>query len=235
MVAVLKPRSAWTDREPTGSRDMRTDPVDEIYFHWPGSDLNPRLSDEDTLKEIQRQHMDDKRPPWWDIGYSAAVGHNGVVYDCRGFGIQGGHTKGHNDTSYGLLFLLGLKDQVEPLMVEGAVAWLRRGEATGHIDKEAKILGHSQASKTKCPGPSVLKLAKQLDSDRWWDFDSNGRTQNISPELIEVYLQVLGSEPHKFAEVWQARIDAGVVTLDEVRWKLVGVALGELRNKPKRK
>lgn len=232
-MAVLKPRSAWTNREPKDAKAMENDPVEEVFFHWPGSDLDPRLSDEDLLKGIQRQHMDNRG--WWDIGYSAAVGHNGVVYDCRGFGIRGGHTKGHNETSYGLLFLLGLDDPVEPLMVDGAVAWLRRGEATGHVKKSAKIKGHNQASRTKCPGPSVLKLVKQLNSDGWWDFDKDRRPLNVSPELTEVYLQVLGSKPHKFAEVWQARIDAGVVTLDEVRWSLVGVALGELRSKPKGK
>ena len=42
---------------------------------------------------------------WSDIGYSFVIGGDGRIYEGRGWGRVGAHTKGQNSVSYGIGFI----------------------------------------------------------------------------------------------------------------------------------
>ena len=198
--------------------------VREVFFHYPAYEKFPAKKPlEDVLLDIQRYHMDTNG--WTDIAYSHAVFPDGQVFELRGWGVVGGHTYGHNSTSYALLFMVTIDGPVTDAMVDGARAWLREGEALGHISRSARIQGHKDVRPTLCPGENVMEVVEQLDEEDWW-----ATAPPVTPELHQAYLDLLGREPTEYAQVWQEKINLGEVTLTEVKFFLVGVRLGELED-----
>ena len=42
---------------------------------------------------------------WNDIGYSFLIGEDARVYEGRGWGVEGAHTRGYNDKAYAASFI----------------------------------------------------------------------------------------------------------------------------------
>ncbi|KAM4627099.1 peptidoglycan recognition protein 5 isoform 1-T1 [Polymixia lowei] len=55
------------------------------------------------LIHIQKMHM--KERDFDDIGYNFLVGGDGTVFEGRGWGVIGAHTKGNNHDSLGIAFM----------------------------------------------------------------------------------------------------------------------------------
>lgn len=218
----IRTREWWRAREPKAVQQLPSGPVPEVVFHWPGVDYHTDKALQVVLRSIQDYHMDQRE--WHDIGYNFAVDRNGIVVTLRGFGVEGGHTRGHNDKSLGILLLLNLDEEVSTPMTEAVAQLLRHAESEGHITRKTKVLGHNEVANKPCPGPAGQALVDILATDGWWDNTADG-APIISPELEKAYIEILGAPPGGFSHVWQQRINEGVLTLGDVKWELLAVRL----------
>ena len=62
------------------------------------------------LRAIQADHMRRDNGTWMDIGYSFLIGGDGVVYEGRGWGKEGAHTKCYNRNAIGISFIGNFQD-----------------------------------------------------------------------------------------------------------------------------
>lgn len=154
MTVTVLPRSSWANRGP------RTQPVglnsfaDGWFIHWLGASNPATASDVDILRATQRYHMDAKG--WNDIAYSFAIGRQrpDCVYTLRGWGIQGGHTEGHNSTSMAVVFLLGPGETPTPAMLATCAEFLRTAPLP-YTAPPARVRPHRAVRQTDCPGPDL--------------------------------------------------------------------------------
>jgi len=213
----MKSRQDWDAREPVSTTAINK-PVSKAFFHWPGT-VRPTDDDAEWLRGIQNYHMDEKG--WWDIGYSHAAGRDGTLYECRGWAIRGGHTVRHNTTSYGLVFLVGT-DEEEPTAAQydAGARWLKIGQEEGWFDGVV-VRAHREVANTDCPGDAISSFATILNETGWDEVSVETPDEpELDSRLVEAYRDILKIEPTGFARVWQRRMDEGVVTIDDVRWKL---------------
>lgn len=56
-----------------------------------------------AMRSMQSFHQDDRG--WNDIGYSYAIGGDGLVYQGRGFNVIGAHAPRYNDRSVGICLI----------------------------------------------------------------------------------------------------------------------------------
>ncbi|XP_041362856.1 peptidoglycan-recognition protein SC2-like, partial [Gigantopelta aegis] len=92
-------RSDWGARRPSAVTLMDV-PVSRVIIHHSAtSPCYTSNSCKARVKSIQNYHMDTKG--WWDIGYNFLVGEDGLVYEGRGWDVEGAHARGHNSQSLG--------------------------------------------------------------------------------------------------------------------------------------
>ena len=157
-------RAEWKARK-ARSRHVIATPTVDLYLHHTAGALDENGNGVwwDDMQSIQRFHMDGRG--WSDIAYSFLVG-GGQVFEGRGVGIAGGHTKGRNSTSHAIC-LIGNYDWMKPtsqdlvaiadLVAHGA----KQGWWPDHITG-----GHRDVGQTACPGlnlydaiPSINRMA----------------------------------------------------------------------------
>ncbi|CAH1777918.1 unnamed protein product [Owenia fusiformis] len=100
----------YKSREGWGARPRVDDPIQlktptqyVIIMHTAGLDCVEMIDCCQSVVEIQNLHMDKNR--WSDIGYNFLIGSYGVVYEGRGWGVEGAHTKSWNKKSVGIAFI----------------------------------------------------------------------------------------------------------------------------------
>ncbi len=219
---TINPRKSWTNRAPRFVNRIEG-AVTDVFFHYPADKSFPAGRPlEDKLRGYQDFHMDGRG--WSDTAYTHAVFPNGELFELRGWGVEGGHTFGHNKTSYALLFMVttqGPGSKVTPEMRAGAQEWLQVGVAEGYLTPQVNIRGHKEVRGTQCPGPEVMKEVEYFRSVDWLS------AGEVSDELARSYQAILGIEPTEFAQTWQRKINSGELTLNDVRWELHFVSLRE--------
>lgn len=144
---AIVPRAAWGARPPKSPPERIPTPTPELWIHHFGTEQHGA----EGMRAIQTYHMDTKG--WNDFAYSFAVDDDGAVYEGRGFGIAGGHTKGRNTVSHAIVFM-GNLDARQPteaamasarwLIQEGIRQGAWRGVTGGHRD--------APGARTACPG-----------------------------------------------------------------------------------
>lgn len=95
------PRSVWRARPPARRHEIAM-PTPELWLHHTAGDDDAGDNRQwaDDVAGIQAYHMDARH--WSDIGYSFLVDQSGQVWEGRGAGVAGGHTKGRNTVSHGI-------------------------------------------------------------------------------------------------------------------------------------
>ena len=154
-------RAEWKAR-PARSRHTIATPTGDLYLHHTAGALDENGNGVwwDDMQAIQRFHMDGRG--WTDIAYSFLVG-GGQVFEGRGVGIAGGHTKGHNSTSHAIC-LIGNYDWMKPtsqdlvaiadLVAHGAAHGWWPGRITG---------GHRDVGQTACPGSNLYDAIPSIN------------------------------------------------------------------------
>src|SRR5690606_11936117 len=100
---------------------------------------------------------------WTDIAYSWLVGQSGHRYEGRGWGVVGGHTAGHNSTSYGICAVGNFETaDPSPELIEGIAVTIADGIRSGHIARDARIDGHRDVGSTACPGGRLYPHLPQI-------------------------------------------------------------------------
>lgn len=153
MPPTIIPRADWGAKPTTGRTRLR-DFSQGWFAHWLGEPPAAGKSDAQVLRDTQRYHQDTRR--YTDIAYSFAIGPERptVVYECRGWGIVGGHTENYNTTSMALVFLIGQGQQASPQMLRTAAEFIRSAPAPYTA---TTMRPHGAVKSTACPGPQLTK------------------------------------------------------------------------------
>ena len=159
MTVQIVPRAAWGARPPKTTPKHLTDFRSSWFIHWLGTPAAPGLTDAIVLQDTQRYHQQAKG--WNDIAYSFAIGreHPDRVYELRGWGVQGGHTEGHNSRSMAVVFLLGEGERPTEQMLATCRQFLAQGDGRT-IYRSATIRPHNAVRATACPGPELTAWIK---------------------------------------------------------------------------
>ena len=101
------PRQEWADNEVHRLPLVRGRPIRETWIHHsarsiPGGADATESQERAFLREVERFHIRERG--WFSIGYSFVIMPSGRIYEGRGWGARGAHTKDRNLLSYGICF-----------------------------------------------------------------------------------------------------------------------------------
>lgn len=97
-------RKGWGARPPRLQVAMKTPRATHVFIHHTtGPQCNDKTSCSRLIRSHQKHHMDANR--WPDIGYNFLVGGDGRIYEGRGFGREGAHTRGYNHVGIAISFV----------------------------------------------------------------------------------------------------------------------------------
>ncbi|KAF3692979.1 Peptidoglycan-recognition protein SC2 [Channa argus] len=115
----------------------------------------------DQLVCIQRMHM--KGRGFDDIGYNFLVGGDGTLFEGRGWGVVGAHTKGNNHDSLGIAFMGNYNnDTPSTEEISSVKLLLQCGVSQGFLHREFVLLGHRDLGNTECPGGKLYAALSKL-------------------------------------------------------------------------
>ncbi|XP_035648257.2 peptidoglycan recognition protein-like [Oncorhynchus keta] len=96
-------------------------------------------------------HMQDRN--FDDIGYNFLIGGDCTVYEGRGWGVMGTHTKGNNHNSFAIAFMGNFNNESPSPAAKSSVKHLLQcGVSQGHFHPVFILLGHRDLRDTECPG-----------------------------------------------------------------------------------
>lgn len=188
------------------------------FWHWLGVGYPDSMSDAEIMRAVQRYHQESQG--WADFAYHWAVGRDGKIYEGRGWGIQGGATRGYNTGSYALVFLIGEGELPTPQMFAAAERVYDAGP------QGARVRPHNAVRPTSCPGDEIT------------EYIQNRRAHGGPPAMTEdeakskvtyLYQNILGREPDDAGlEYWAGRLVGGS-DIKDVRWAFLEVRLASDR------
>ncbi|XP_026168146.1 peptidoglycan recognition protein 5 [Mastacembelus armatus] len=113
------------------------------------------------LVSIQRIHV--KERGFDDIGYNFLVGGDGTLFEGRGWGVVGAHTKGHNHDSLGIAFMGNFNnDTPSKEAISSVKKLLQSGVSQGFLRQDFVLLGHRDLGSTECPGEKLYAALPKL-------------------------------------------------------------------------
>jgi hypothetical protein len=148
----VRSRAEWGARPPKSRRAMPPKQVTHLFLHHAAA-VYP--SGDEAMRRIQRFHQDSRG--WLDYAYNYGVWDDGSIWEGRGWGAQGGHTRGWNTKSVAVCYM-GDGSKPVPKAALDAILWLA-GEADRHFGRELVRKGHRDVGATSCPGDWLY---------RWW-------------------------------------------------------------------
>ncbi|XP_039987267.1 peptidoglycan recognition protein 5 [Xiphias gladius] len=115
----------------------------------------------DHMLSIQRMHMTESG--FDDIGYNFLVGRDGTVFEGRGWGVVGAHTKGNNHDSLGIAFMGNFNNEAPSnKSILSVKRLLQSGVSQSFLHKEFALFGHKDLGDTECPGEQLYAALPQL-------------------------------------------------------------------------
>ncbi|XP_062241638.1 peptidoglycan recognition protein 5 isoform X1 [Platichthys flesus] len=115
----------------------------------------------EQIFSIQRDHMTERG--FSDIGYNFLVEGGGIVFEGRGWGVVGAHTKGNNLDSLGIAFIGNFNnDAPSKEAILSVKQLLQSGVSQGFLCKEFSLLGHRDLGDTECPGENLYSALPNL-------------------------------------------------------------------------
>uniref|UniRef100_A0A3Q0T324 Peptidoglycan recognition protein 5 n=1 Tax=Amphilophus citrinellus TaxID=61819 RepID=A0A3Q0T324_AMPCI len=114
------------------------------------------------LVSIQRYHMKDRK--FDDIGYNFLVAGDGTVFEGRGWGVVGAHTKDHNSDSLGIAFMGNFSNTPSKKAIVAVKQLLQSGVSAGFLQPGFALYGHRDLGNTECPGEKLYAALPQLRS-----------------------------------------------------------------------
>ncbi|KAL2087067.1 hypothetical protein ACEWY4_018126 [Coilia grayii] len=152
------PRCQWGAKIPKGIPVRLSPPLQFLYIHHTEIPSRPCLNFQQcskNMRAMQRFHQEDRG--WQDIGYSFVIGSDGYMYEGRGWGRVGSHTRNHNALGYGVAFVgnysASLPTQHSLDLVRHRLA--KCGVTSRFLQANYTVWGHRQATDTTCPGNAL--------------------------------------------------------------------------------
>ncbi|CAN8031696.1 unnamed protein product [Ixodes persulcatus] len=157
----IVPRRGWGARAPKGRTAIKNSRVPYVFIHHTtGSGCDSKASCSRSIRGHQNYHMD--KNGWSDIGYSFLVGGDGRVYEGRGWGTVGAHTRGYNSNGIAISFVGNFMTQKpNQAMLNAAQKLIACGIKMGKISSTHSLHGHRDANCTACPGDMLYNIIKK--------------------------------------------------------------------------
>uniref|UniRef100_L7M9X9 Peptidoglycan-recognition protein n=1 Tax=Rhipicephalus pulchellus TaxID=72859 RepID=L7M9X9_RHIPC len=159
-VAIVS-RKGWGARRPRLQVAMRNPRAQYVFIHHTtGPQCKDKRSCSQLIRSHQNHHMNANR--WPDIGYNFLVGGDGRIYEGRGFGREGAHTRGYNQVGIAISFV-GDFSRAKPslTMLRAAERLIACGVKQGKINKRYSLHGHRDANCTSCPGNLLYAIIRK--------------------------------------------------------------------------
>lgn len=140
-------RREWGAR-PARSRHAIATPTPRLWLHHAAGEF----SGAGGVRQIQAFHMDTRG--YSDVAYSFLVDDDGTVFEGRGVGIAGGHTKGDNTLSHAICALGNYENREPgPRLIDAIAELAAHGYRQGWWS-DSFTGGHRDApgAQTACPG-----------------------------------------------------------------------------------
>jgi len=156
-------REQWGAKHGRGA--IVPEPVDLVVIHhwWrPHIDAGATLAEEaERMRAVERIHGEERG--WIGIGYNWCIYQSGHVYEGRGWGRSGAHTKGQNRSSVGIAFAMnGDEHRLTPAAIEACQDLLREGLEDGYIRENFRLRGHRDYAEKSCPGDFIYRHLDDL-------------------------------------------------------------------------
>lgn len=108
------------------------------------------------VRNIQDFHILTR--DWLDIGYNFLIGGDGAVYEGRGWGKEGAHTRGFNARGVGIGFIGTFQiTKAPPHQLVACKNLIEKGVNLGYIAKDYKLLAVRQLRSTISPGDQLYE------------------------------------------------------------------------------
>ena len=138
-------RAEWGARVPKARAGLSST-VNGVFMHHTVTAIAPADA---IVRAVQNFHMDSRG--WNDIAYSFLIDVvTGTIYEGRGIGIAGGHTRGYNSSSHAICWIANT-DEVNPSM-KAKRAWLAVLHTIEQQYGRGPRRGHQDVASTGCPG-----------------------------------------------------------------------------------
>ena len=141
-------RAEWGARPPKRRLTIET-PTRELWLHHTAGDHRGAAG----VRNIQDFHMDSRG--WSDIAYSYLIDrHTLEIFEGRGAGIAGGHTKGHNTHSHAICVMGNFENYgISGALLDTIAGLVAHGHSEGWWPDQLTG-GHRDApgAQTACPG-----------------------------------------------------------------------------------
>ena len=141
----VRSRAEWMARPPKSRRAMHPANVTHLFLHHAAATYP---SGDEAMRRIQRFHQDTRG--WADYAYNFGVWDDGSIWEGRGWGAQGGHTRGWNTKSVAICYM-GDGSRPVPQAALDAILWLA-ADADRHFGRRLARQGHRDVGATSCPG-----------------------------------------------------------------------------------
>jgi hypothetical protein len=122
----------------------------------------------EAMRRIQRQHQDTNG--WADYGYSFGVWDDGQIYEGRGWGAQGGHTRGHNSTGVAVCYMGDGRRPVPQVALDAILVAV--ADADRYFGRPLDRRAHRDVGATQCPGDWLYG---------WWEANKAPKPPVVSP------------------------------------------------------
>ena len=124
--------------------------INMIVVHCTGTEEGKDVS----VQAIRNYHVNHNG--WRDIGYHYVIYRDGTVHDGRDINISGGHCRGYNSHSIGIVYVGGcpkghLDQSKDTRTPQQKATLLRLLKDMRKMYPNAKIVGHKDLNKTGCP------------------------------------------------------------------------------------
>lgn len=154
-------RDEWGARAPKYRHYIDT-PSAELWLHHTAGALDAGGNGVwwDDMRGIQRFHMDGRG--WADIAYSFLVA-DGRVWEGRGVGVQGGHTRGRNSVSHAVC-VVGHYDHMEPTErdIDAVVELVAHGRERGWWGELTGPHRDAPGAATSCCGSHLIARIPEI-------------------------------------------------------------------------
>uniref|UniRef100_A0A8C7J658 Peptidoglycan recognition protein 5 n=1 Tax=Oncorhynchus kisutch TaxID=8019 RepID=A0A8C7J658_ONCKI len=146
-------RGQWGAAAPQ-CRETLKYPAQRVIIHHTALHCGGIQECMDQLIHIQRMHMQDRN--FDDIGYNFLIGGDCTVYEGRGWGVVGTHTKGNNHNSLAIAFMGNFNNESPSPAAKSSVKQLLQcGVSQGHFHPVFILLGHRDLRDTESGLPKL--------------------------------------------------------------------------------
>ncbi|CAL8105793.1 unnamed protein product [Calicophoron daubneyi] len=158
-VNIVK-RSEWGARKPKSAYENINGAAEYVIIIHTATPTSTGEAAKERVRQIQKYHMDTRG--WSDIGYSFLIGIDGTIYEGRGWGVVGAHTRGYNDKSCGIAFIGNFNnDTPSPATLKSAQILITSGVSQKYLREDYKLVGHRDLQDTQSPGNKLYSVIQE--------------------------------------------------------------------------